>query len=360
MALANPVGILLQNLWGTWVYALVFVLVSIFSGAFLGVILAFIVASLGTFAYRRFVNHLLPTPRKTAVLITGCSSGIGADAALRLVKSGFLVFAAVRSEEDATALRKKANNSAMLFPVLLDVTKAEQIAAAVETVKKRLAQEDRKLLGLVNNAGYAEFFAAELSSPDLFRALFEVNVVGVVAVTQAFLPLLREFAQSSTHGARVVLVGSVVGRFTPAGAAAYSASKHAVEAIGDALRMELRKWRIHIAVLEPGSIGSNFLGVVEAKQKKRFAEVKAALEKGQLPAGGAVLEHYLAAAEKTKAAAKNVPHESVAYTSDAIECALLDSQPLSRYTAGWTSLFIQPLTKLPTEVCDALLGRDYA
>jgi hypothetical protein len=149
MALASPIGILLQNLWQTWVFAAVFVAVSIFSGAFIGVIIAFIVASIGSFLYRKYVNRLLPVPAKTAVLITGCSAGIGEAAALRLCRSGFLVFAGVRKVEDGEKLRTAANSS-MMCPIILDVTKADHIKAAVQTVKARLAEDNRKLLGLIN------------------------------------------------------------------------------------------------------------------------------------------------------------------------------------------------------------------
>ena len=182
------------------------------------------------------VNRTLPVPRKTAVLITGCSTGIGEDAALRLSRAGFLVFATVRKEADADKLKKKGNN--MLFPVICDVTKEDQIKAAVDTVKKRLAQEDRKLLGVINNAGFAEFSAAELATPDVFRHQFETNVIGSVAISQAFLPLLRDFSSTSpSHGARLVFVSSVVGRFAPPGSAPYSSSKYAVDAIADSMRM---------------------------------------------------------------------------------------------------------------------------
>ena len=97
MTLANPISILLQNLWGTWVYAAVFLLISLLSGAFIGVLIAFVIACLGSLAYRHFVNRLLPVPRNTAVLITGCSSGIGEDAAPTLRQDGL---AGVRHSEE--------------------------------------------------------------------------------------------------------------------------------------------------------------------------------------------------------------------------------------------------------------------
>ena len=102
----------------------------------------------------RATCSLSAAPRKSAVLVTGCSSGIGADAAARLVKCGFLTFATVRKEADIGPLKQRCGNSNMLYPLILDVTNDKHIAQAVDTVKQRMQQDGRQLLGLVNNAGY--------------------------------------------------------------------------------------------------------------------------------------------------------------------------------------------------------------
>jgi NAD(P)-dependent dehydrogenase (short-subunit alcohol dehydrogenase family) len=359
MALSSPFSIHLQNVWLTWVFWLAFITVTVLSGAIIGVVFAFVVASVGAFLYRKYVNRLLPVPRKTAVLITGCSSGIGQDAALRLASEGFLVLATVRKQEDADILKKKAGNS-QLFPILCDVTKAADLAAALETVKRRLAQDRRQLLGLVCNAGYCELGPLELATPDTFRSQYETNVVGTVACVQTFLPLLREFAASSPqHRARIVLVSSVAGRLSVPGTGVYASSKHAVEAIGDSLRMELSKWGIAVSILEPGSVQSDFYAVAVASMQRSLDGASQRLQHEQLPAGQAVLDSYYSTFTKVQAGLKRIPYASVEETSDAIQCALLDSQPLSRYAAGWTSLPMFPLLSLPTELLDLILGRDW-
>jgi len=245
-------------------------------------------------------------------------------------------------------------------PLLLDVTKEEQVKAAVETVKKRLQQDDRKLLGVINNAGYGELCPAEIATPDVFRQQYETSVLGPISVAQHFLPLLRDFASTSpSHRARLVFVSSIAGRFASAGHAPYASSKYAIEAIADSMRMELSKWKVAVILMEPCVIGTQIFGPVTASQKKRFSEARALLEKGQFPAGGAVLESYVRSGEKMLQGMKKLPMESVEWTSDALECAMLDSQPLSRYTAGWTSLPTYIFIRLPTELYDAAMGRDF-
>ena len=300
-------------------------------------------------------------PRKTAVLITGCSSGIGADAAARLVKCGFLTFATVRKESDIAALKQRCGNSNLLAPLLLDVTNADQIAAAVDAVRRRLQTDGRRLLGLVNNAGYADQCPIELASSQQLHEQYEANVFGTVAVTQSFLPLLRQYATAAdaSQSARLVLLSSVGGRFSAAGAGPYCSSKYAVEAIGDSLRMELKHWRIDVSLIEPGAIATEFFGTGDSRTAQRAEEARAAAASGALPAGAEVVERLLAADAMRVKETGGVPKESPACTSDAIEAALLDTQPLARYNAGWTSLGVHLLVHLPNEVVDFALGRHF-
>jgi len=171
-----------------------------------------------------------------AVLVTGASSGIGHASAVRLVASGWRVFGGVRSEGDADRLRGHG-----VEPLQLDVTDSAAIAAAAEVV-------GGELHGLVDNAGIAIAAPLELVPLDELRRQLEVNVVGQVAVLQTFLPLLRR-----SRG-RVVLVGSVGGRSALPFLGPYAASKHALEAIADSLRVELAPWGIGVSIVEPASV----------------------------------------------------------------------------------------------------------
>jgi NAD(P)-dependent dehydrogenase (short-subunit alcohol dehydrogenase family) len=179
-----------------------------------------------------------------AVLITGASTGIGAACALHLDRLGHRVFAGVRKPEDGEALRSRG--SASITPVTLDVTKPEQIADAARLVEE--ATGVGGLGGLVNNAGIAITGPLEFVEVDRLRRQLEVNVIGQIEVTQAFLPLIRR------GPGRVVNMGSLSGIFTPPFFGPYSASKHALEALTDALRQELAPWGVRVSIIEPGVI----------------------------------------------------------------------------------------------------------
>jgi len=185
-----------------------------------------------------------PGGRRGAVVVTGASSGIGRATALHLARAGHRVFAGVRREADAAALRSEGLPG--LEPLLLDVTDAEQVAAAARHVEE--ATGAAGLAGLVNNAGIGVGGPLEFLPLEELRRVLEVNVHGVVSVTQAFLPGIRR------AGGRVVIVGSSSGRLAVPFAGPYAASKFAVEALADGLRMELAPWDLHVALLEPGAV----------------------------------------------------------------------------------------------------------
>jgi NAD(P)-dependent dehydrogenase (short-subunit alcohol dehydrogenase family) len=178
--------------------------------------------------------------------VTGASTGIGEACAVRLAGRGATVFAGVRREADGERLRERIGPR--LRPVLLDVTDAGQIHAARDTVAARLG--DEPLDGLVNNAGIALGGPVEYVPVDAWREQFEVNLFGVVEMTQAFLDLLRR------GPGRHVIVGSVGGRIASPMLAPYAASKHAVEALAESLRHELRDWAIQTSVVEPGAVAT--------------------------------------------------------------------------------------------------------
>ena len=178
------------------------------------------------------------------VVITGSSTGIGAACVAELDRRGFRVFAGVRSEADGRRLQATASDR--LTPLMLDVTDPEQIAAAVQSVTP--AVQAAGLAGLVNNAGIVVCGPLEVMPLDYLRRQLEVNVLGQLAVTQAFLPLLR------TAKGRIVNIGSVNGRLAPPYMGPYAASKFALEALTDAMRVELRHTGVGISIVQPANV----------------------------------------------------------------------------------------------------------
>ncbi len=177
-----------------------------------------------------------------SILVTGASTGIGQACALHLAAAGHQVFAGVRSEADAKRLEDLG--SSLVHPVFLDVTKQDQIDAVADLI----AKESGSLYGVVNNAGVARGGPLEYIPVDVWRDQFEVNVFGQVAVTRAMLPMIRE-----TRG-RIVFIGSIGGKVATMMMGPYNSSKFAIEAIGEALRQELRPWGIGVSVIEPGAV----------------------------------------------------------------------------------------------------------
>jgi NAD(P)-dependent dehydrogenase (short-subunit alcohol dehydrogenase family) len=184
-----------------------------------------------------------------SILITGATSGIGRDAALRLAGAGHLVLAGGRRHDALAALARAA--AGRVEPLVLDVTDPDSIEAARALVERRTG--GRGLDVLVNNAGYALPGPLEALADQDLRALFDTNVFGLLAVTRAFLPPMRERGQG-----RVVIVGSIMGRLTMPLLGAYNASKHAVAAITEALRLELGPFGITVVLVEPGAVRTGF------------------------------------------------------------------------------------------------------
>lgn len=178
----------------------------------------------------------------SSVLITGASRGIGRAGALALDRAGHDVIAGVRDEEAGRGLAAEA--SGRLRTIDLDVTDPDAVRAAAEAVGDRLD-------ALVNNAGIAVGGVVEALDVDDLRRQLDVNVVGQVAVTQALLPALR------AASGRVIFISSVSGRVSSPVLTPYTASKFAIEAIADGLRIELRKWGIRVVLVEPGAIDTD-------------------------------------------------------------------------------------------------------
>jgi NAD(P)-dependent dehydrogenase (short-subunit alcohol dehydrogenase family) len=179
-----------------------------------------------------------------AVLITGCSSGIGRSTALRLARSGWTVYATAR-DPDTLADVKQAGARTLA----LDVTDEASMRAAVDTVESA----EGAVGVLVNNAGYSQSGAVETVTLDAVRRQFETNVFGVVQLTQMVLPAMR-----AQRFGKIVNVGSMGGRLTFPGGGFYHATKYALEAISDALRFEVQGFGIDVILVEPGLIVTEF------------------------------------------------------------------------------------------------------
>ena len=252
---------------------------------------------------------------KGAVLITGASTGIGRVTALLLAREGFRVFAGVRREADGERLRAAASGG--LTPVMLDVTDASSIDAAARGVEG--AAGPGGLAGLVNNAGIVISGPLEVLPLDELRRQFEVNVFGLVATTQAFLPMIRR------GGGRVVNVGSISGRVAFPFLGPYCATKFALEALSDALRMELRPWGIHVVGVLPGS-------VVTPIWEKSRALAEESLER--LPAEKK--EPYRERMNRFRDASVESGRDGI--SADSVACvilrALTEKRPRTRYLVG--------------------------
>jgi NAD(P)-dependent dehydrogenase (short-subunit alcohol dehydrogenase family) len=279
-------------------------------------------------------------PNKGAVLVTGSSTGIGRACALRLDRLGFQVFAGVRREADGRALKKKAKGP--LTPVRFDVTVDASIEAARDAVGE--ATGEQGLAGLVNNAGIAVPGPLEFLPLEDLRSQMEVNVIGQVAVTQAFLPLLRK------GKGRIVNIGSIGGRMATPFLGAYNASKFAMEALTDSLRMELKPWGIHVSLIEPGDIDTPLW------QK---GQSQADILLGKMPPHGREL--YDPAVEVVRQAAEKAAQDAIPPSSvaKAVVHALTAEKPKTRYVVG-TSARIQAVVArvMPDGVKDWLVARE--
>lgn len=190
-------------------------------------------------------ERLSPTVQEKSVLITGCSSGIGRCLALHLHARGYRVFASVKQEKDVEALRAQGLSS-----LVLDLRSSDSINTAVDSV---LASTKGRLDALINNGAYGLPGAVEDLSREALRLQFETNLFGTHELTCRVLPIMRR-----QNAGRIVQISSLLGVVCLAYRGAYSASKFALEALTDTLRLELHGSGVHIALIEPGPIATRF------------------------------------------------------------------------------------------------------
>ena len=270
-----------------------------------------------------------------AVLVTGASSGIGRAAALALAAAGYRVFAGVRRQEDGEALARVA--AGRLSPIYLDVIRPEAVAEAAAYLDRELGEAG--LFGLINNAGVIVAAPLEFVPLEDVREQFEVNVTGALAVTQAMLPLLRRAC------GRIVNIGSVSGSFSTPFTGPYNASKFALRAMSDALRLELAPWGIDVSIIEPGT--------VRTPMWQRSLRRIQALER-RLPARATALYGpVFARMRQFIEGARGVPPENVA---TAIKAVLRARRPRAYYSVGVDAKLRLALERLPTRLRDFLIA----
>jgi NAD(P)-dependent dehydrogenase (short-subunit alcohol dehydrogenase family) len=268
-------------------------------------------------------------------LVTGASTGIGRAAALRLDAAGWRVFAGVRREEDAQALREAG--SERISPLLLDVTDAGQIAAAADSIE---AAAPAGLEGLVNNAGIAVPGPLETLSLEDFRRQLEVNLTGHVVVTQALLAQIRR-----ARG-RIVFISSIGGRIAFPMTGAYHVAKFGIEAAGDVFRQELRPWGISVSIVEPGSIDTPIWERGEREAEESAHPAREALY-------GQAIDSYRKLVRKL--AERGIAPEKVA---EVVEHALSSRRPRARYLVGIDAKVQARLRPLvPTPIFDRIVAR---
>lgn len=282
-------------------------------------------------------------------VISGASTGIGRACAFRLAGAGWHVLAGVRKAADAGSIEAEARGAGLsgsVKPLMLDVTSGESIAAAAEEV--RIAVQARSLpglAGLVNNAGIAVVGPAESVSLAQWRHQFEVNFFGQVALTQALLPLLRPCR------GRIVLMSSIAGRLSQPFMSPYCASKHALEALGDALRLELRAQGVGVFIVEPGAIKTPIWS--------RGQEAAERIEQGMSPEARGL---YGAALEGVRAAAKKAEEGGIGTEAvcRVVEQMLTARRPPLRRLVGRDAAIGAALVKwLPRRLMDVLVHRAF-
>ncbi|KQC13502.1 MAG: hypothetical protein APR63_08415 [Desulfuromonas sp. SDB] len=271
-----------------------------------------------------------------SVLITGASSGIGKACALHLDKIGFKVFAGVRKNEDGEKISQLA--SGKLTPVLLDVTKGESITDTVNLIN---SQTDFPLFGLVNNAGISISGVLEVTPVEEFRKILEVNVLGLHAVTRAALSLLRK------NKGRIVNIGSAASLFSLPGGSSYSASKFAVRAITDSLRLEVRPFGMTVSLIAPGAIKTEIWTKADEYRKKMQQNISPELSDAY--------KMFKVAADRLH---EDIQPSSPLEVAKSVEHALTSKKPKILYLVGGEAKRAYWINKFPRSFVDKMIMKE--
>jgi len=268
-----------------------------------------------------------------AIVVTGASSGIGQAVVAAAARAGYVAYAGVRNGEDGLRLRMIHPN---VRPLRIDVT----IAAKIEAAAREVRSSGVAVVGLVNNAGIALGGPLETLPIEELRRQFDVNCFGAIAMTQAFLPLLRE------QPSRIVFVGSIAGRIAMPYIAPYSASKFALRALSDALRVELAPAGITVCLVEPGSVSTPIWSKGRAIRETMLVRLTDAMPRYYREA----IESVMRATEAEERA--GMPVERVA---NAVVRALTERNPRAHRVIGASARIGALLALLPPSLHDRFL-----
>ena len=279
------------------------------------------------------MNNSNKTIRKQQVLITGASTGIGYATALYLDKIGVKVFAGVRKESDKQKLQQ--NSSANLTSIILDVCDMQSITSTFETVSNQLGDDT---FSLVNNAGLSLNGPLELLPFADIRKLLDVNVYGLLSVTKVFLPLIRE------SKGRLVNISSGHGLLAIPDKSVYAASKFAVQAISDSLRIELKPFQVSVSNVVVGKVNTSVLGKIESDRKKMLENTNPK-----------VVAKYLPLIEYFDKEVKDIPGIEAIEIAKTISDALSSSKPKAQYIIGPGAKKMKVLAGFPRKMTDNML-----
>jgi NADP-dependent 3-hydroxy acid dehydrogenase YdfG len=267
--------------------------------------------------------------------LTGASTGIGKATALHLDQLGLKVFAGVRKEPDREALMKEGSDR--LAPIILHVTDADTIASAVETVAQATSGGE---FSLINNAGLSLNGPLELVPIADMKQLFDVNVLGVLATTKAFLPMLRQ------QKGRIINISSGHGLLAIPDKSVYAASKFAVQAISDSLRVELRPFGVSVSSLVVGKVETAVLGKIVADREKMIAGADPEL-----------VSLYSPLIEFFDREVKGLPGIAPVEVARVVADALTAKRPKARYLIGPGAKKMKNLARLPVGLRDRMMYR---
>ena len=264
------------------------------------------------------------------IVITGSSTGIGKACALHLDKLGYKIYAGVRKQTDGDSLREEASDT--LTPIILDVTDTKSIASTVSIIEK---ETGGNIFGLINNAGIGRSGVLEAIPVDEIRNVMDVNVIGLMAMTKAMIPMLRK------NKGRIINIGSTASFLASPGASAYAASKFAVRAITDSLRLELKPFGMSVILVAPGA--------VESEIWEKGAAYKNEMRKSIKPEIAKLYSTLIKFGEKLVKEIKKIPAEEVAKS---VADALASVKPKPYYIVGKDAKAGVKVARLPKSLLD--------